>query len=493
MARDYPLPGPDEWLETASPENDNPWDYLRLTGVWAYPPRFAARPVRKRRGEPASDPPETFQCVEIRALPKYGEGTHRRFPCICRTAQGDPLPPEKRLHETKTISIRHTRQFGLPTFLVLDRRRFKCARCGRTWLEDFDGIETDIHLTDELRTAVVMTAIKRPFRDAEALLSVPEGTVRRIFGTHAATRLKAYRFDMPSVIGVDEVHLTNRKKGNFVITDLKNRRILDFGAGKTRKDMERVFKNHKNKDEFLKVEVFVQDMSDSYKSFASAKFPNAKIVIDKFHVIASATKCMDRARIAYGARYKRHRKYLSSIRLAFLEDPTKMSEQRKDFLAKQLRKYPRLAQTHTLLGHFCGIFGKDTRVEAEHMYGGWKARVLEEKAVYFYDLVKMVDKWRVEIFNYFEFRERYNNGFVEALNGRLRRMYEASANMDFQTLRAKALLRYGEFYGKDDFKFYHLGEAPRKLWRRYDDGSGPNLGRGLDPDALVADLERGTF
>lgn len=86
MARDYPLPGPDEWLETVTHENDNPWDYLRLTGVWAYPPRFADRPARKRRGEPASDPPETFRCVEIRAFPKYGEGTHRRFPCICRTA-----------------------------------------------------------------------------------------------------------------------------------------------------------------------------------------------------------------------------------------------------------------------------------------------------------------------------------------------------------------------------------------------------------------------
>lgn len=493
MPREYPLPEPDEWLETHPRENDVPWDYLRLDGVWAYPPRFAKRPVRLAPGEPEPEKRETFDCVEIRAFPKYAEGVHRKFPCICHTAQDDPRGPDKRVHERLTVSIRHTRMFNLPTFLVLERRRFRCARCGRTWLEEFDGIEADIHMTEELREAVRMTAIKRPFSDAEALLSVPEGTVRRTFQTYAAERLRNYRFDMPAVIGVDEVHLTNKKRGNFVITDLENRRILDFGAGKTRSDMEKVFANHKDKSEFLKVRVFVQDMSDSYKSFAEDKFENARIVIDKFHVMASATKCMDRARITWSGRYKKHRKYLSKIRLLFLHDPTRMKEQQRDFLEKQLRKYPTLAKTHAMLWRFSDVYRQETRADAETAYREWKAAVENENATYFYDFVNMIEKWHAEIFNYFDYKERYNNGFVEGLNGQLRRMYRASMNLDFQTFRAKALLRYGTFHSKDDFNFYHLGGAPRKVWRRTFDQDGPNLGSGLDPDALFSDLERGTF
>jgi len=60
---------------------------------------------------------------------------------------------------------------------------------------------------------------------------------------------------------------------------------------------------------------------------------------------------------------------------------------------------------------------------------------------FFRPIVRMVKAWGGPIFNYYE--ARYINGLVENLNGRINEINRRGFGYDFETLRAKALLRYG--------------------------------------------------
>lgn len=52
-------------------------------------------------------------------------------------------------------------------------------------------------------------------------------------------------------------------------------------------------------------------------------------------------------------------------------------------------------------------------------------------------------RWRRLILNYFD--HRYTNAYAESLNGLIDAVQRAGRGYDFETLRAKALLRYGPF------------------------------------------------
>ena len=493
--RKYPLPKPEEWLETASLTNDNPWDWLRLDALYAYPPKIVERPVRKPKDKPRPDTPQMEKCVEIVCFSKLPP----RFvplPCKCGRDPENPQLPDGKPHDKSKIRIRHNRMFNLPTWLVLERARYKCQRCGQTYSEELDGIYTDIHITREFRDNVLLTAIKRPFSDAAALMSVDVNFARRLFMVHAAGRLKNYRFKMPTVMGVDEVHIFDQKRANFVVTDLYSKRILDFGEGRTIEDLKAVFEPHVDEVSRERVKAFIQDMNADYKDFARINFPKAKIVIDKFHVLATINKAMNKARIAFGKEpgmTDEDRQRLSRHRFLFLETPEKMTDAEIAQRNEILEGSEVLSAAYEIKRRFYRVYQEKTRKEAEDRFERWADKVVRENAIHFMPAVQTVRDWHNEIFNYFEFRNRYNNGFVEALNGRLRRMHEAGPNIDYPTFRAKALLRYGRFYGKDDFEAHSLRGVPQNRWRRYADREGPNLSDGLDADAFFSDLERGIF
>jgi hypothetical protein len=72
--------------------------------------------------------------------------------------------------------------------------------------------------------------------------------------------------------------------------------------------------------------------------------------------------------------------------------------------------------------------------------------------------------------------------------------------MDFQTLRAKAILRYGNLIPEDRFKLFMMDVAPAIFGDFLDPDAAAQdepdtvlMGSGFDPSTLIADLEAGRF
>ena len=373
--------------------------------------------------------------VQIDCVPTSSE-----LPVCC-------LAPRLVKNGTKTAKYRDLRIEAAPTWLHVSRQRWKCQGCGGTLYQPVPHMDEHHMMTERLRETVELSSIKRTFRDTVAVHGVEEKLARRIFRSRADRQLLNYRFDAPRVLGIDENHLLGAARG--VIVDVESGKLLDIYEGRTQSDIRRGFDRM---DRWENVEVWCQDMAGPYKGIARDLFPNAAIVIDKFHVLTKANHWFTKIRVAETPKLSRDvRERLPGLIRIFDMHWEQLSPRQQVRLAEVLAHSKRLSDAWAIKEAFYYWYDAPTRADAERAYTEWVQFVRsKDQMTEWQPLMKMVQRWRKEIFNYFD--HRYTSGVVERMNRSIADINRAGNGMDFQTLRAKALLRHGRLIEEWHFK-----------------------------------------
>lgn len=95
------------------------------------------------------------------------------------------------------------------------------------------------------------------------------------------------------MFGIDENNLLGDMRG--VIVDVEAGKLLDVYEGRTQSDIRRGLDRVEDWDN---VKVWCQDMAGPYKGIARDLFPQAAIVVDKFHVLTKANHWFMKVRIS---------------------------------------------------------------------------------------------------------------------------------------------------------------------------------------------------
>ncbi len=359
----------------------------------------------------------------------------------------DPKPPtcscdmpQVYKHGRRVVHFRDHPIQRTPVRLRLTRQRYRCISCGSILLEEVPGIDPDRDMTIRFREQIAKDAVRRTFADAALLNGVDEALVRRIFKAHAAERMKGYRFELPRVLGMDEKNIQGRLR--FVIGNIETKAMLDMQPSRTKMDLEKYFDSIPGRD---RVEVVTQDMYRGYKDINKKFFKKAIVVIDKFHVVRYANIAVETVRKAIQSsldnegRIKMKRK----IRLLAAR-PERLGEEGKAALSALFEQHPILDQASTFKEWFFDIYQCQTRREAEAAYAAWRELLPKELEGPFGPILSFMrdSRWRPFIFNYFD--HPYTNAYIEALNGLIDQINRAGRGYDLETLRAKAILRYGD-------------------------------------------------
>ncbi|WP_333702917.1 transposase [Sphingobium yanoikuyae] len=137
-------------------------------------------------------------------------------------------------------------------------------------------------------------------------------------------------------------------------------------------------------------------------------------------------------------------------------DPSRESQNRVSGI---LSLNERMTDAYAIKETFYYFYDKATRVEAEEAYTRWVRDVrARDRHKDWQDLMRTVARNRKEIFNYFD--HRFTSGKVERMNRSIADINRAGNGMDFETLRAKALLRYGRMIPPEDFTYYCIDRPP---------------------------------
>lgn len=195
------------------------------------------------------------------------------------------------------------------------------------------------------------------------------------------------------------------------------------------------------------------DMWNPYKSAVNTVIPHAKIVIDRFHVVKLANAALEKIRKANRQNVSaKDRRQLMRDRYVLLrrhKDLNNFDDQIKLLMWTDM--FPLLGQAYELKEQFFDIYEAESTKEAYKLYQNWFSNVPKELMTYFEDLIKAINNWEEEIFNYFN--SPITNAYTEPLNRLIKTMNHVDRGYSFEALRAKILFTKGYRKVKKKRKF----------------------------------------
>ena len=185
------------------------------------------------------------------------------------------------------------------TYLNLKVQRFICKDCGKTWSADCSIAPKNSNTSYELTYQIILK-LKENFsrKDIAKLYGISDKTVERIMEKFKTKTMQNYKF-LPKVLCLDEFRgvQTEHGKMNSICLDGETSRLIDILPGRTLKELISFFMKFSHQQR-SKVKYLVMDMNASYQQLIKAVFPNAVIVVDRFHIVQHINRNFNQLRVA---------------------------------------------------------------------------------------------------------------------------------------------------------------------------------------------------
>ena len=191
------------------------------------------------------------------------------------------------------------------------------------------------------------------------------------------------------------------------------------------------------------VKVACSDMWDAYQEAAAQKLPNAKRVVDRFHVMKNLNEALTKARrtIQKDADEKT-KEILKGCRWLLVKNRENLTEKQQCQLTQMLEASPELKCCYEFKESFRDLFNQKLNYqEAEKRLLHWTAQVEAAGFKALKSFVSTLRNWWEQILNYFD--GRYNNGFAEGVNLKIKMLNRRGYGYrNFQSFRPHVLVAF---------------------------------------------------
>lgn len=164
------------------------------------------------------------------------------------------------------------------------------------------------------------------------------------------------------------------------------------------------------------VQYACSDMWDAYQEAAEQNLPNARRVVDRFHVMKNLNEALTKARRTIQKNADETTKeLLKGCRWLLVKNQENLTEEQKQKLARMLEASPELKSCYELKETFRDLFNQNLSPKtAEKRLLRWVAQVEATPFQALKSFIITLRNWWEQILNYFD--GRYSNGFAEGVN-----------------------------------------------------------------------------
>ena len=363
-------------------------------------------------------------------------------PSHCTSCGSDRLLRYGRNEQlVRDLSI-HGKRVGI----YVDTQRWRCQACGKTFMEPLPAINTKREMTDRLVVWIGQQSLRRTFASIAEDIGLDEKTVRNIFRDYVNELEKTVRFETPTWMGIDEIHII---KPRCVISNIRSNTIVNLLPNRDKKTVINYLGNLDGRHD---VQTVAMDMWVPYRDAVQAVMPDARIVIDKFHVVRMANDAVERVRKSLRESLTpKQRRGLMHDRFVLLKRERDLNDKERLLLSGWTANYPELGEAYRLKEAFYGVYeGMGTPDQALARYAAWQRSVIPEVHDAFADLIRAFTNWQPQILAYFD--HPVTNAYTESLNSLIRVMNRLGRGYSFEALRAKILFTEG-VHNKVKLKF----------------------------------------
>jgi transposase len=336
-------------------------------------------------------------------------------------------------HAQKTLFVRDLPAHGKAVAIHLNVPRLLCKPCGQTFTAAVPEVDSTRQMTERLAKWIGRQALEYPYIEVARQTGVDEKTIRNVFNDYVAVLEKTYRRETPVWLGIDEIKL-----GWFraIFTNIQGLTLVEMLPDRYYTSIVRFLESLPDKD---RITHCATDMWRPYKLAVLRVLPNAKLVVDKFHVVSKANASFDAVRRSIGkADQKKHGAGLKKAHKLFAKRATDLTDEQYLTVSGWLNCFPLLATAYDLKERLYAVYEVETKEDAWAAYLDWEASIPAELTKPFKPVQTAFRNWKEYILNHFD-DERITNAFTESFNAKVRKVYRDGRGYTFERLRAKVL------------------------------------------------------
>ncbi len=354
-------------------------------------------------------------------------------PTRCPSCGSDRLFRHGRNEQLVRDLPMHGRRVGI----YVDTQRWRCQACAKTFTEPLPTVNAKREMTDRLVAWIGRQSLRRTFASIAEDVGLDEKTVRNIFRDYVSELEKTVRFETPTWMGIDEIHLIRPR---CVISNIRSNTIVNLLPNRDKKTVINYLGNLDGRHD---VQTVAMDMWTPYRDAVQAVMPDARIVIDKFHVVRMANDAVEKVRKSLRESLTpKQRRGLMHDRFVLLKRERDLNDKERLLLSGWTANYPELGEAYRLKEAFYGVYeGMGTADQALARYAAWNRSVTPEVHDAYADLIRAFINWQPQILAYFE--HPVTNAYTESLNSLIRVMNRLGRGYSFEALRAKILFTEG--------------------------------------------------
>ena len=182
--------------------------------------------------------------------------------------------------------------------LRLNKQRFLCHSCHKKFFARTKIVNDGCFISNQVKYAIALELKNKiSEKDIANRYRVSPNTVERIIDSYYETK-KLYKNYLPEVLSFDEFKSVKSADGamSFHMCDGRTGKTLDIIEDRRLNSLLRYFAyfTHNARS---KVKLIVIDMHSPYISLIQKMFPNAQIIIDKFHLVNLISTSLNKTRI----------------------------------------------------------------------------------------------------------------------------------------------------------------------------------------------------
>ena len=190
------------------------------------------------------------------------------------------------IHSWHQRTIRDLDLMGSKCKLIHYYRKIKCPNCGIKVEKNNVTAPGGHHVTKRMARYIHKLCENMTVKETAEHLDLHWETVKKIHQKFLEKEFGETDYDHSGYLAVDEISFGKFHKYLTVVLDFKTGRVIWLGKDRKAKTLDKFFSNMP-KEKLQKIEAVAMDMWDPYIKAVRKHNPQARIVFDKYHLIAS--------------------------------------------------------------------------------------------------------------------------------------------------------------------------------------------------------------
>ena len=349
-------------------------------------------------------------------------------------------------HGDRKVNVLDTPMTGKPVVLNITVPRYRCQNpaCNYIWQPEVDNIDSRRQVTNRAFVDITERSLRMTFEQVCEDYAFSPNTAKNIFLDFLNEKAEKMRFKTPCFLGIDEIKI--KKIGEVtVVTDLEHHTLFDMFRGRYKERLMEYFTALPGTENILWV---CSDMYRPFEDTLKSTMPNARWVIDHFHVVAKANEALDYVRRCVQSSLPKQSRIKTKKGLAYTlkmrYNSLSTEDQEKIRLLRQNPKMRILADAYDLKEDFFNIYdnnlqSKDNAIAA---FKAWEESIsFEPEFDKFREVAEMVHRHFEAIFAWWDCPSAISNGYTECINRLIRENNLRGRGYSFEILRGRTLYR----------------------------------------------------